>query len=67
MTRYRSGADFERELVSLLRDHGFDAVRSAGSKGKLAGMDCDLVATKFTDRTKYEFALLIAQCKRTKL
>ncbi|MFC2154761.1 Holliday junction resolvase Hjc [Candidatus Altiarchaeota archaeon] len=29
--RYRRGADFERELVSMFWDHGWSALRAAGS------------------------------------
>jgi len=67
MTGYRSGADFERELVNLLRGAGFDVTRAAGSKGRLAGIPCDLVATKTTHATKYEIAVVILQAKRSKL
>lgn len=67
MSNYRSGADFERDVINLFREAGFDCVRSAGSKGKLAGYDCDLIASKNTGQTKYEIGLVLMQCKRTKL
>ena len=52
MTRYRGGADFEREVRAHLVAEGYDVVRSAGSKTKV-----DLVAIK-------EGEVLIIQCKR---
>lgn len=66
MTNYRAGADFEREIVRLLKDHGFDVVRAAGSKGKLAGYDADLIASRITPGTKYEIGIVLIQAKRTK-
>lgn len=67
MSNYASGARFEREVINLLRDAGFDVTRGAGSKGKLAGLDCDFVASKSTDKTRYEIGFAVFQAKRTKL
>lgn len=67
MSNYRSGADFERLIGRLLKEAGFDVVRGAASKGKLAGLDVDLVATKETDHTKYEIGVALFQMKRTKI
>ncbi len=62
-----TGIAFEQEVARVLRDNGFDVVRAAASKGKLAGMDVDVVATKNTGRTKYEIGIVLMQMKRTKL
>ncbi len=59
------GIAFERELAKLFRDAGFDVVRGAASKGRLAGMDMDLVVSKATDKTRYEVGVALLQCKRT--
>ena len=67
MSAYSDGARLEREIRKLFEDAGWQVVRSAGSKGKLAGMDCDLVASKTTDSIKREVGLVVMQAKRTKL
>lgn len=67
MSNARAGADFEREVAKALRAMGFDVVRGAASKGKLAGMDIDLVASKQTGLNKYEMGVAIFQMKRSKL
>ena len=67
MSNYRGGADFEREIARLFKSAGFDVIRAAGSKGKLAGFDGDLIASKQTGQTKYECGVAIFQMKRTKI
>lgn len=67
MSNVRAGHDFEREICDLLRRHGYDVVRGAGSKGKLAGMDLDIIASKSTPFNKYELGIVLIQAKRTKL
>lgn len=52
MTHYRSGADFEREIIHHLRDEGYETFRSAGSKGK-----ADILAWKHGE-------FLVIQAKR---
>lgn len=52
MNRYRSGADFEREVRTHLTSEGYDVIRSAGSKTKV-----DLLAFKTGQ-------VLVIQCKR---
>ena len=66
MSNVRASHDFERSVARLFRDAGFDVVRGAASKGRLAGMDVDLVASKQTPGTKYECGLVLMQMKRTK-
>lgn len=66
MSNYSKGRAFEYEIKKLLEDAGFDVIRGSSSKGRLAGIDCDLVASKFTDKTKYELAVVVIQCKRSK-
>lgn len=51
MNHYRRGADFERAVRAHLADHGYEVIRSAGSKTKV-----DLVAIKSGE-------LLLIQCK----
>lgn len=51
MSNYRRGADFERAVRADLVDHGYEVIRSAGSKTKV-----DLVAIKNGE-------LLLIQCK----
>lgn len=41
MSHYRKGVKFEREVRSLLENHGYFVIRSAGSKGPV-----DLAALK---------------------
>ena len=41
MTHYRRGADFERTVKHLLEDHGYDCIRSAGSRSPV-----DVIAFK---------------------
>ena len=53
MTRYNTGADFEREVRKHLAYNGYEIMRSAGSKGKV-----DLVAFK-------PGQVLFVQCKHT--
>ena len=52
MSRYRAGADFEREVRAHLVRDGYEVIRSAGSKTKV-----DLLAFK-------PGQVLIVQCKR---
>ncbi len=66
MTNVRSGHQFERDIAKLLRDNGFDVVRAAASKGRLAGFDCDVIATKLTPGTKFEIGIAFFQMKRSK-
>jgi Holliday junction resolvase len=61
-----AGIEFERELAKLLRDNGYDVVRGAASKGRLAGFDGDLYASRTTRGTCYEIGIAILQCKRSK-
>ncbi|MFE5369219.1 group I intron-associated PD-(D/E)XK endonuclease [Streptomyces mirabilis] len=51
ITNYRRGADFERAVRADLVEHGYEVIRSAGSKTKV-----DLVAIKTGE-------LLLIQCK----
>ncbi|MGI9292381.1 MAG: hypothetical protein ACR2PS_00235 [Pseudomonadales bacterium] len=67
MTKARQGGDFERDIAKLFRDNGFDVIRGAASKGKLAGFDCDLVVSKATHSTRYEVGVALMQMKRTKV
>ena len=61
------GIEFEREIAKMFRDAGFDVVRGAASKGKLAGMDVDLIVSKRTHSTRYEVGVALMQMKRTKI
>ena len=66
MTRYRRGANFERELINLLEDNGYSCVRGAGSKGKIFGEKVDIVASKgspYMDKIAY---IILIQCKTKK-
>jgi Holliday junction resolvase len=54
MTNYRRGYEIERKLVNELREHGWTAVRSAGSHSPF-----DVVAVAF-------HKIRLIQCKRTK-
>lgn len=51
VNHYRRGADFERTVRDDLQGHGYEVIRSAGSKTKV-----DLVAIKSGE-------LLLIQCK----
>lgn len=66
MANYRAGQALEHEIIALFQGAGFECVRGAGSKGKFAGMDVDIIATKTTDRLKREVAVVLMQAKRTK-
>lgn len=73
MSRYSRGAALEREIVNLLRAHGYETIRGAGSKGKMAGlcehcggpMKIDVTASKTTDRSERTVFLVFAQMKLT--
>ena len=67
MSTARAGGDFERMIAKAFRDLGFDVVRGAASKGKLAGLDVDLIVSKVTDANKYEVGVALMQMKRSKL
>ena len=67
MSNVRAGHQFERNIKRLLEADGFDVVRGAASKGRLANIDCDLVATKNTGRNKYEIGVALFQMKRSKV
>lgn len=67
MSAYSDGARLEREIRKLFEAAGWDVVRGAGSKGKLAGYDCDLIASKRTDGMLRECGMVLMQTKRTKL
>ncbi len=66
MSNVSRGHDLEREISQIFRDAGWECVRAAGSKGKLAGIDCDLVASKINRTDKREVAILVLQAKRTR-
>lgn len=66
MSNVSRGHDLEREIISIFRDAGWDCVRAAGSKGKLVGIDCDLIASRFTRTDKRECAVLVMQAKRSR-
>ncbi|MBN1940684.1 MAG: hypothetical protein JW772_00720 [Candidatus Diapherotrites archaeon] len=53
MSRYRKGANAERELIHLLFDKGFSVVRTAGS-GKTALPAPDLIALKVGKHLAFE-------------
>lgn len=57
------GIVFEREIVKLFRDNGYDVIRGAGSKGEVFGIKADLVATKSTVKNKKTAVMVIVQCK----
>ena len=59
MSRYRSGRDFEHAVKHLLERAGFTVTRAAGSKGPW-----DLVAVKFTGRSRATVFVMLLQCKR---
>lgn len=61
-----SGIRFEQQLAKDLRGLGYDVVRGAASKGKLAGMDIDLVVSKLTPKNKFEAGVALFQLKRSK-
>ena len=66
MSNVSAGHNFERDIAKLFRDNGYDVIRGAASKGRLAGIDCDLVVSKVTQQgTKYEVGVAIMQMKRT--
>ena len=60
------GIEFEREIAKLFRDNGYEVIRGAASKGKLAGMDVDLVVSKISPSNKYEIGVALMQMKRSK-
>lgn len=66
MNRARSGHDFEREIARVFRDAGFEVIRGAASKGRLAGMDVDLIASKETHSNTYEVGVALMQMKRSR-
>lgn len=62
------GITWERQLKKDLESLGYDVVRGAGSKGRLFGMDADLIGSKMivskdTSRNKKMACVLIIQCK----
>ncbi len=58
---------FERDIAKMFRDAGFDVIRGAASKGRLAGMDVDLVVSKISAQgIKFEVGVALMQMKRTK-
>jgi len=63
----RAGSGLEHEARNMCQAAGYDVMRGAGSKGRVAGFDCDLVATKYTDKNKRTLYMVLFQCKRTKL
>ena len=66
MSNYSKGVTFEREVAKLFRDNGFDVLRAASSKGKLAGFDCDVIVSKETKKNKFEIGVALMQMKRSK-
>jgi Holliday junction resolvase len=66
MSNVSGGHNFEREIAKLFRDAGFDVIRGAASKGKLAGIDCDIIVSKKTPSNLYEVGVALMQMKRTK-
>ena len=58
MTHYQKGAKFERELVNKFWEHGWGAIRAAGSGG-VAFPVPDVIAIKNND-------IIIVECKSTK-
>lgn len=71
MSKYSQGANFEREVMKLFKENGYQVVRMAGSKGSvvtgpLKKFDCDVIATKETHSNKYQVGCVLMQMKRTK-
>lgn len=66
MSNVSRGTAVEREVINIFRAAGWDCVRSAASKGKLAGIDCDMVASRITRTDKREVAILVMQAKRSR-
>ena len=58
---YRAGRDLEYEVREIFRQNGFIVTRAAGSKGPW-----DLIATKFTGRSRQRVYVVLLQCKRNK-
>ncbi len=56
MTRYEKGANFERELVNKFYEHGWTAMRAAGSGSIMAP---DVIGMKNGD-------IVVIECKATK-
>ncbi len=68
MSNVSTSHQFERDIAKLFRDAGYDVIRGAASKGKLAGMDIDLVVSKVTATgIKFEVGVALMQMKRSKL
>jgi Holliday junction resolvase len=61
----------EREIINILRKHGYETIRGAGSKGKLAGlceacggaMKIDVTASKVTNKLERTVFMVFAQMK----
>ena len=67
MSNVSTSHQFERDIAKLFRDAGYDVVRGAASKGKLAGMDIDLVVSRVSRGVRYEVGVALFQCKRSKV
>lgn len=65
------GADFEREVRSLLEGAGFSVMRGAGSKGQFDSPEGvvkpDLIASKRGRSRKYDMQIILIQCKTRRL
>lgn len=67
MSNYRAGTTFEREIINLLKQHGFSVIRGAGSKGEVAEFGkSDFIASKITDQKEYTLGFAVFQCKTKK-
>ena len=62
MTRYETGIRYEREVVQLFRDAGYEVTRAAGSKSPF-----DVIATKLHPNTRKVCFVALIQCKVKKL
>lgn len=58
MNRYRKGADFEREVIAIFKEHGWEGLRSAGSHSPY-----DVVLIKYTPENKKICFVAFVQCK----
>ena len=62
MSNKRKGLNFEREIVSIFKENGFESVRTAGSRSPF-----DVIIWKETPQNKKICFVVFVQCKVKKI
>jgi len=65
VSRYHSGRALEYEVMAIWRNAGWSVTRGSSSKGEVAGLKTDLIASKM-GRDKRTVYFVVMQAKRRK-